>query len=160
MPDSTPVAAKVRTPKSVPPFQDDYDEEVFLVVKRDIPSIQSSLSEIKDEMKDMSEKQDSQSTDHNLLVTQVTTLSTKLDSGFLAADKRFTELFNEIKLIGNKEELPWYKSFEKVLILLLVLGLGTLAGVKSYNDVISKIPVIGNTAPAVHETTVSSGEVP
>lgn len=160
MQDSTPTAAKVRTPKSVPPFQDDYDEEVFLVVKRDIPSIQSSLSEIKDEMKDMSEKQDSQSADHNLLVTQVATLSSKVDSGFSGTDKRLTELFDEIKLFANKEELPWYRSFEKVLILLLVLGLGTLAGVKSYNDVINKVPWIGNAATPAHETTVTTSEGP
>jgi hypothetical protein len=162
---SEATVSRVRS-KSVPPFGDEYNEEVYLVVKRDIPAIQSNLSEIKQEMEDMSAQQRSQSDEHAKLVHQFESLSGKVDgfrldqaNGFAAADKRFTQLFDEIKLIANKEELPWYKSFEKVMILLLVLGLGTLAGVKSYGDVITKIPAIvggGNS-----ETTINvAGEGP
>lgn len=150
---------KVRNSKSIPPFSDDYNEEVYLVVKRDIPSIQSNLDQIKQDMEEMSDQQSRQSEQHAKLTTQVETLSGKVDGfrsdqalGFAAADKRFTELFEEIKLIANKEELPWYKSFEKVLILLLVLGLGTLAGVKSYSDIINKIPITIGGAAATQET--------
>ena len=149
--------------KSMPPFEGhDYDEEVYLVVKRDIPAIQSDLDEIKRDVEVISDEQSKQSGQHDRLVSQVESLSAKVDTfradqaaGFSAALTRFNELSQEIKN-SKTEEVPWYKSFEKVLILLLVLGLGTLAGVKSYSDIIGKIPaaVGGATSPSVEKPLV------
>lgn len=149
--------------KSMPPFDGhDYDEEVYLVVKRDIPAIQSDLDEIKRDVEVISDEQGKQIQQHDKLVTQVEVLSAKVDSfrvaqeaGFNAAITRFNELSQEIKN-SKTEEIPWYRSFEKVLILLLVLGLGTLAGVKSYSDIIGKIPAaVGGAAGTNVERTLA-----
>ena len=104
------------------------DEELFLLLERDIPEMSGRLG-------NMEGKQTLIETGLNDCKQGIAVLSTKVDN-----------LATEVKSMYNKDTLPWYKDFQKILILLLVVGFMAIAGVKGADTLISNLnPLPENT---------------
>jgi len=120
-----------------------HQQDILFAVKRDIPDIRQDLDDLTKDCNAMSDSMIELNRQHDRLVEQMKSLSEKVSDynksateGFVSMASRLDSLSRDIKGISDKEEKPWYQNFEKVMIFVLILGLGTLAGVKSYNDVI------------------------
>ena len=139
-----------------------HETELLLAVRADIPAIKQSLSDLKDSLDEVQEAVSGVTGEHNTLAAQVGGLKDAIAEMKTESAKRFDLFESQLVKIATKEEAPWYKSFEKVMIFVLILTLGSLAGVKQYSDYLNKVtdavvpavvaPVTGvniNTPPEV-----------
>lgn len=106
--------------------QKQYEQEVLLLIERDIPMIQNDISDIKDDLKSLKTAHDSDRKEMTIAVTQIGNLSS---------------MMTEIKqtLSEKKEEMPWWRNFQQILIMILVLGIMVLAGVKGADALLNKV---------------------
>jgi hypothetical protein len=94
--------------------RDDYDDEVYLAVRRDLPMIQSDISEIKGSIKELTQKSAADDV-----------RATKQESKMDAIGQNVTDLKEEVQKLADKpapsipivEPIPWYKDFRNILII-------------------------------------------
>lgn len=92
--------------------RDDYEDEVYLAVRRDLPMIQQDISEIKGSIKELTEKSaadDVRATKHE----------NKIDT----IGENVKDLKGEVQKLASKEPvkveaLPWWKEFRNILIII------------------------------------------
>lgn len=97
--------------------RDDYDDEVYLAVRRDLPMIQADISEIKGSIKELTQKSaadDIRATKHE----------SKMDT----IGQNVSDLKEEVQKLADKpaptlpEPGPWYKDFKNILIIIGVFS--------------------------------------
>ena len=93
------------------------DEELLLIVERDIPDLKESVEDMDEKISTLSQTVDE-------CKTAISALTSKVD--LLITDM-------------NKEQLPWWKDFQKVLILLFSIGFMVLAGVKGASTLLENV---------------------
>lgn len=93
------------------------DEELLLIVERDIP-------DLKDSVEDMDDKINTLSRTVEECKSAIGSLASKVD--LLVTDMR-------------KDQLPWWKDFQKILILLFSIGFMVLAGVKGASTLLENV---------------------
>lgn len=101
------------------------DEEVLLIVERDIPELHEKMTNLDQKQNDIEGKV-------NECIQGISSLSGKMDI-----------ITIEVKSIKDRDQLPFYKDFNKVLILLFALGFMAVAGVKGANT------LLGNLGPSM-----------
>lgn len=99
----------------------DFENELYLLIERDFPMLKKDVEEIKTDLKSIKES-------HAQDRLDAKETNSKLDS--VAED--VSTLKTSINAMVTKTELPWYKDFQKILILLFAVGFMILAGVKAY----------------------------
>jgi hypothetical protein len=92
--------------------RDDYDDEVYLAVRRDLPMIKQDISEIKGSIKELTEKSASDDV-----------RATKHEGKMDIISENVKGLKDEVKKLAEKEVpkvevLPWYKEFKNILIII------------------------------------------
>lgn len=112
------------------------DDEMMLIIRRDIPNMKEEIDDMSENMNDVVEKIIEQKEHYTNLSTKFDLLSEHIKEFKTDTSAQFKKLDDRLGAILTKEEVPWYKSFEKVLIMLLILGLGSVAGVTSYGDIL------------------------
>lgn len=138
------------------------DTEVLLAVRADIPYIKASLSDVKDSLDEVKEVIAETKAHHDTLAAQVGSLKEAIGEMKTESAKRFDSFDAQLKQLTNKEEAPWYKSFEKVMIFVLILTVGSLAGVKQYSEYLNNISnaVVPAVISPVSATTTGVSIVP
>ena len=106
------------------------DEELLLVVERDIPGLHDKMTTLEQKQNNIEDKV-------NECAAGISNLSGKMDL-----------ITIEVKSIKDKDQLPYWRDFQKVLILILVLGFMLLAGVKGAKGILNNL----NPLPAITVT--------
>lgn len=97
------------------------DEELFLIIERDIPQLNDRMDDLEDSVKEVSSKISDLDTKINTQNVELKSIKDGLDS------------------LNLKKELPWYQDFQKLLILLFAIGFMILAGVRAYEGLVDKV---------------------
>lgn len=99
----------------------EFENQLYLLIERDFPMLQKDVEEIKEDLKSL---KDSHAED------RADAKDTKTQLGLVADDVK--ALKTSVATMVTIKELPWYKDFQKLLILLFAVGFMILAGVKAY----------------------------
>ena len=125
----------------------DIDDELYLLVERDFPMLQKDVEEIKKTVKliEKSSENDRAATKEvssQLVRVTEDVKSVTADVKSVAEDLKSLAISVSTIQKGphvEKPELPWWQDFRNILILLLVAGFMTLAGVKAAESLFLKV---------------------
>lgn len=103
--------------------------KILFLVERDIPMLQKDVEGIRGDVEQIKDKQTEQSAAIQRLEIANNHSSTVIDAikAESAAMNQKLDSFTQEQM--KRDLIPWYKDFEKILILLLVLALMSVAGI-------------------------------
>lgn len=110
----------------------EYDDDLFLLLKRDLP-------EIKDLIKNLNDKEENNIQMFSQIKSEIKDLDTNLQ---LLSSK-----------VDAKEEKPWYLNVKDLALIILILSVITLAGV---NSAAKFIPNVINSSLPISPTVATS----
>lgn len=113
------------------------DDELYLLMERDFPMLQKDVEEIKKTLKVIEKSNENDRSAIREISSQIVRVTE--DVRLATADVKSVSEDLKSFATAKQEEKPWWLDFRNILILLLVLGVMTLAGVKAYDGLISKI---------------------
>lgn len=130
------------------------DTKLLLIFERDIPQMKQELSNLKETINDI--KTDIEKNNIFQVSTQkdVEAINKKMEEYSQSRDKHLgitndtaqkvevlnSKVDNIISIVSEKKtEGPWYSDFRNILILILVAGMMTIAGVKAAEQLIPNI---------------------
>lgn len=91
-------------------ISEERDDQLFLLLERDFPSMKSDIDKI---------------------TGKIDTIQKEMDS--------ISKSVDELKLLTKKNDMPWWRDFQQLLILAFAIGYMILAGVKAYEGVVDKV---------------------